>query len=76
MMMNGWKTPQQIMEDYDMSTPVFYKYKSMCEASKFSDAVKRPSSRITYIVEPRWQEFLNWQSEEWKQKHMDPHMRQ
>lgn len=75
MMANGWKTPEQIQEDYAMSKPVFYKYKSMCEASKFSDAIQRPSGRITYIIEPIWQKFLIWQSEEYKKQHMDPHLR-
>ncbi|CCI82294.1 Predicted protein [Lactobacillus hominis DSM 23910 = CRBIP 24.179] len=75
MMANGWKTPDQIQEDYHLSQSAFYTWKTECEESQFKDAIIRPTGKHTYIVEQRWQEFITWRSDEREKDLLDPHLR-
>ncbi|MDE6492787.1 MAG: hypothetical protein K2L37_06545 [Lactobacillus sp.] len=75
MMANGWKTPKQIQEDYDISQGTFYDWKQKCESTQFQDAIIRPTGKNTFVVEQRWQDYLNWLSGQRKKDLLDPHLR-
>ena len=75
MMANGWKTPKQIQEDYCLADKTWSTWRKKCEASPYRDAIVRVSARSTFIIEPLWQKFLIWQSKNFEEKHLDPHLR-
>lgn len=75
MMANGWKTPKQIQEDYGITDKTWSTWRQKCEASPYRDAIVRVSTRSTFVVEPLWQKFLIWQSKEFAEKHLDPHLK-
>lgn len=51
-------------------------WRSQCEASPYRDAIIRVSARSTFVVESKWQKFLMWRAQKFKEKHLDPHVRQ
>lgn len=76
MMANGWKTPKQIQEDYQIADKTWATWRSQCEASPYRDAIIRVSARSTFVVESKWQKFLMWRAQKFKEEHLDPHVRQ
>lgn len=63
MMMNGWKTAKEIIDDYQLAGKDFSKLADECaKSSKYKDAVVMmhgSTGRIyVYVVEQKWQQFL------------------
>lgn len=75
MMINNWKTAEEIKKDYGLSDATWTRWRQKCEASPYKDAIIRVSERSTYVVETQWQKFLTWQSKEFKEDHLDPHLK-
>lgn len=75
MMINNWRTAKEIQKDYSIQPKTFAKWRAECEASPYKDAIIRVSERVTYVVEPKWQQFLKYKAQEHKQKTLDPHLR-
>lgn len=73
---NGWRFVEDIKSSYHYSDAVWCRYRQQCEGTKFRNAIIRVSGRTTYVVEPRWQDFLRWRAEKFQEKHLDPHLRQ
>ncbi|TDN08194.1 hypothetical protein [Lactobacillus crispatus] len=61
-------TKQQVMEKYDIKENTFYKYRSACLKSSYSDAVITPTGRKTLIDAKRWQEYWEYLSNKRKQR--------
>lgn len=76
MMANGWKTPDEICRDYHIKMGTFYLRRKECLSNPdYRDAVIRDGGQITYIDENLWQKFLRYRSEQYRIKHLDPHLR-
>lgn len=75
MMINNWKTAEEIKKDYGLSDATWTRWRQRCEASQYRDAIVRVSQRSTFVIESKWQEFLIWQSQQFQEKHLDPHLR-
>lgn len=73
---NGWRFVEDIKSSYHYSDAVWCRYRQQCEGTKFRNAIIRVSGRTTYVVEPRWQDFLRWRAEKFQEEHLDPHLRQ
>lgn len=73
---NGWRFVEDIKNSYHYSDAVWCRYRQQCEGTKFRDAIVRISGRTTYVIEPRWQDFLKWRSKKFREEHLDPHLRQ
>lgn len=73
---NGWRFVEDIKSSYHYSDAVWCRYRQQCEGTKFRNAIIRVSGRTTYVVEPRWQDFLRWRAEKFQEDHLDPHLRQ
>lgn len=74
-MANGWKTPKQIQRAYGLADKTWAAWRKRCEASPCRDAIVRVSTRSTFIIEKRWQDFLRQCADEFAEKHLDPHLR-
>ena len=67
-MMNDWKRVDEIIAEYGYSKSAFYRRRAECLANpRFRKAIITDSKRKTFIVEPIWQEFLDWRSDQSKQ---------
>ena len=73
---NGWRFVEDIKSSYHYSDAVWCRLRQQCEGTKFRNAIIRVSGRTTYVVEPRWQDFLRWRAEKFQEEHLDPHLRQ
>lgn len=73
---NGWRFVKDIKYSYHYSDAVWCRLRQQCEGTKFRNAIIRVSGRTTYVVEPRWQDFLRWRAEKFQEDHLDPHLRQ
>ena len=73
---NGWRFVEDIKISYHYSDAVWCRLRQQCEGTKFRNAIIRVSGRTTYVVEPRWQDFLRWRAEKFQEDHLDPHLRQ
>lgn len=73
---NGWRFVEDIKSSYHYSDAVWCRYRQQCEGTEFRNAIIRVSGRTTYVVEPRWQDFLRWRAEKFQEDHLDPHLRQ
>lgn len=62
MIAGGWKTKNQIMQDYEYSKSVFYDRMDELSNSPFSDAVMADKSKYGLIQEDRYLAFLKWRS--------------
>lgn len=66
-MMNDWKRVDEIIAKYGYSKPTFYRRRAECLANpRFRKAIITDGKRKTFIVEPIWQEFLDWRSDQCK----------
>ena len=73
---NGWRFVEDIKISYHYSDAVWCRLRQQCEGTEFRNAIIRVSGRTTYVVEPRWQDFLRWRAEKFQEDHLDPHLRQ
>lgn len=62
-------TPQQVMAKYHYKKSKFYDDRQKCMASDYSDAVILMGKRKTLIDEDRWQEWIEYNSEQAKLKY-------
>lgn len=76
MMANGWKTVDEICQDYHIKKGTFYSRRDEClSLPEYRDAVIRDGGQRTYIDENLWQKFLRYRSEQYRIRQLDPHMR-
>ena len=59
---NGWRTPEWIMEAYNLSSGKFYRLRDECLSSKYSDAIVTVNQKTSFIREDLWQNFLEFKS--------------
>lgn len=62
LMCNGWKSKQQIMNDYGYSESVYNARMNECFASPYREAIISDTSKFSTVDEPRYQDFLKWRT--------------
>ena len=76
MMANNWKTKQQIMNDYGYSEGTFYARCQECwSMPDYRDAIIHDGGAYTFVDEDKFQKFLRYPSEQYRQRQLDPHLR-
>lgn len=66
-MANKWKTKEEIIEDYGLSTTGYYRLRAEILASKYEDAIILVGDK-TFIVEERFRDFLIAKSNQRKEE--------
>lgn len=61
-------TPKFIKEKYNLSSTTFWRLKNACLLSPYEDAIRLISERKYEVNEQRFDEFLNWRSEQLKKE--------
>ncbi|WP_260240773.1 hypothetical protein [Limosilactobacillus reuteri] len=75
-MANDRKTKEQIMADYGYSEATFYSRCKECSLlSEYRDAIIHDGGQRTYVDEDRFQDFLRYRSEQYRQRMLDPHLK-
>lgn len=72
MMINGWKTAQEIRADYDLTITDFQHLLNECQSGKYKDAIVLLRGQLgrdyVYIAEDKWQKFLLFKSQQNKKR--------